>query len=170
MRFLKTLTISIFAMGWLMSASLQVTPAHAAPALVVGENLKVGMPLNQAISLLGIPESFIVRRGTDTEFDSVKMMYPAHGVAIHALNKGKVVEEIEVLDKFTGKFDTGIKIGDGFKTIISKYGRPESLTENMARYPERGYFFYLKDDMLFSAKVFTKGSKLLNLRKLTMAK
>lgn len=170
MRFFKTIIISIFAVGGFMTAPVQITPAEAAPALVIGENLKVGMPLKQAISLLGIPDKFIVRRGTDAEFDSVKLVYPAHGVAIHALNKGNVVEEIEVLDKFAGKFDTGIRIGDGFKNIISKYGKPDSLTENMARYPERGYFFYLKDDMLFSAKVFAKGSKLLNLRKLTMVK
>ena len=57
--------------------------------LVIGKNLKVGMPLANAIKLLGIPGSISVKRGTESKLDSVAIAYGNHGIVLHSLNGKK---------------------------------------------------------------------------------
>lgn len=127
--------------------------------LVIGQNLNVGMPLNKAFALLGIPDKFTVHRGTEPGLDSIAVEY-SQGVVIHALNKKNVVEEIEVLPEFKGEFDKGIKLGDKFNDLVGKFGMPHALVAQVARYPERGYYFFMKDEVIVSGKVFVKDSKI----------
>ena len=56
-------------------------------AIVIGKLLKVGMPLEKTIALLGIPKLITVKRGTEPEMDSISIEYLSHGVRIHALAK-----------------------------------------------------------------------------------
>lgn len=132
--------------------------------LVIGENLKVGMPVNQVIALMGIPAKFAVNRGTEPLTDSVIIEYLNQGVVIHAVNKSTVVDEIEILPTFRGSFAKGIKIGAKFNDLVAKYGVPKSMNAQIARYPEQGMFFQLEKESLISAKVFRKGSKILDLK------
>ncbi|MFQ5450980.1 MAG: hypothetical protein ACE5E9_10145 [Nitrospinaceae bacterium] len=132
--------------------------------LVIGKNLKTGMPLKEVFALLGIPKTFVLRRGTEPRTDSVAMEYPANGVVIHFMNKKKVVEEIEVLPSFKGTFSAGIKIGTKFNDLIAKYGMPKSLHAQVARYPDQGMFFILEKEALVSARLFRKNSKILDLQ------
>ena len=94
---------------------------------VVGKNLKVCMTLDQAITLLGVPKKFNVKRGTELSLDSTSIEYVAHGVMIHISSGKPNVEAIELFPTFKGQFASGIKMGDKVTTLIEKYGVPQSL-------------------------------------------
>lgn len=132
--------------------------------LVIGKNLKVGMPVSQAIVLMGIPGKFTVNRGTESLTDSVALEYLDQGVVIHTVNKSTSVEEIEVLPSFKGTFAKGVKIGAKFNDLVEKYGVPKTMNAQIARYPDQGMFFQLEKESLVSAKVFKKNSKILDLQ------
>lgn len=61
-------------------------------AIVTGKSLKVGMPLEKATALLGIPKLITVKRGTEPEMDSISIEYLNYGVRIHALAENPKVE------------------------------------------------------------------------------
>ena len=96
-------------------------------SLVVGKNLKVGMTLDKAITLLGVPIKITVKRGTEPSLDSIAIKYASHGVVIHTLNGKQKVEAIELLPTFKGQFENGIKMGNKIPQLIEKYGVPQSL-------------------------------------------
>ncbi len=129
---------------------------------VVGKNLKVGMVLNQAITLLGVPKKVKVKRGTEPNLDSISMEYAMHGVVIHALSGQQKVEAIELLPTFKGQFANGIKMGDKVPTLIEKYGVPQTMSDSIARYPDKGLYFSLKKNVLVSTWIFVKNSKILS--------
>lgn len=134
--------------------------------IVIGKSLKVGMPLEKAISLLGVPKTINIRRGTEPETDSLSIEYPEHGIVIHALTRKTAIEEIEVLHTFKGRFADGLKIGSKFPGLMEKYGMPQSVKSHIARYPKIGMYFFLKNDTLVSVKVFAKNSKLFDYKML----
>jgi len=111
-------------------------------AIVIGKLLKVGMPLEKTIALLGIPKLITVKRGTEPEMDSISIEYLNHGVRIHALAKNPKVEELEVLPTFKGKFAAGVKIGAKFQNRMKNYGIPDSVNAHIAEYPESGMYFF----------------------------
>ncbi len=151
-----------FVMACLIALLAGPALAEEEISLVIGKNLKVGMPLNEVIALLGIPNSMAVNRGTEPLRDSVSIRYPKHGVVVHTLNKKTTVEQIEVLPTFKGTFAEGVKIGAKFNDLIEKYGMPESLNAQVARYPQQGLYFMMEREVLVSAKVFSKNSKILD--------
>ena len=130
--------------------------------LVVGKNLKVGMSVDNVIALLGIPTKFMVNRGTEPLTDTVVIEYPNHGVVIYAMNKKATVDQIELLPSFKGSFVEGVKIGATFNDLIQKYGVPNSMNAQIARYPDQGMFFQLEKEVLVSAKIFSKNSQILD--------
>lgn len=138
------------------------TPALA-QELVIGKkgNLSAGMPLRDAFKTMGYPDAFIVKRGPSSTFDHIEMPYASLGIVIRAMSKGQVVEAIEIQPTFQGKFDTGFKRGDPFTELVKKYGTPQSLSSEIARYPSKGMYFLMSNGNLLSAKVFAKGTKLL---------
>jgi hypothetical protein len=129
---------------------------------VVGKNLKVGMPLAKAITLLGVPKKVKVKRGTEPSLDSISIEYSTHGVVVHTLNGKQNVEAIELLPAFKGQFANGIKMGDKVPTLIKKYGVPQSMSNSLARYPDKGLYFSLKKNVLVSTWIFVKNSKILS--------
>ena len=142
------------------------TPAMAQKQkLVIGAkgNLKTGMQLKDAFKVLGYPDAFIVKRGPSATFDHIEMPYSSFGIIIRAMSNGKVVEAIDIMPTFKGKgsFDTGLSLGDPFTDLVAKYGTPESLSSQIARYPSKGMYFLMSDSKLLSAKLFAKGTKLL---------
>ncbi len=140
--------------------------AQEKKTVVIGDSLKTGMPLKEAIALMGIPETMVIVRGTNPASDSVVIKYAQQGVAIHALNMGNVIEGIELFPNFKGSFSSGISLGADFQSLIGKYGAPQSLTQNIARYPKLGMYFLINksDKKVLSAKTFAKDSKLLEHR------
>ena len=131
-------------------------------SLVVGKNLKVGMTLDKAITLLGVPIKITVKRGTEPSLDSIAIKYVSHGVVIHTLNGKKKVEAIELLPTFKGQFANGIKMGNKVPKLIEKYGVPQSMSDSLARYPDKGIYFSMKKNMLVSTWIFLKNSKILS--------
>jgi hypothetical protein len=128
--------------------------------LVIGKNLTVGMPLERAYNLLGTPQAVLVARGLAPEYDSIFVNYNEAGVVIYSLTGRTVVEEIEALPTFQGAFDKGLKLGDNISKLISLYGVPDEFSDKIARYPDKGMFFFLKGEILVSAKWFLKGTKI----------
>lgn len=130
--------------------------------LVVGKTLKVGMNLDKAITLLGVPQQIKVQRGTEPNLDSVSIEYSKQGVVIHTLNGKQKVEAIELLPTFKGQFENGLKVGDKVPTLIKINGVPQTMSASLARYPDKGLYFSLKDNVLVSAWIFVKNSKILS--------
>ena len=137
-------------------------PKKKPEGLVIGKNVKVGMPLNEAIKLLGIPQSFNVTRGTESKLDSLSIEYANHGIVLHSLNGKRKIEALEILPQFKGSFVEGVKMGVKFTALVEKFGVPQSLDSGLAKYPEQGMYFSLKDNLLVAAHVFAKGSKILS--------
>jgi hypothetical protein len=129
---------------------------------VVGKNLKVGMTLDKAITLLGVPTKITVKRGTEPSLDSIAIKYVSHGVVIHTLNGKQKVEAIELLPSFKGQFANGIKLGNKVPKLIEKYGVPQSMSDSLARYPDKGIYFSLKENVIVSTWIFIKNSKILS--------
>ena len=124
--------------------------------IVIGKNLKVGMPLQKVIKILGTPKSLKVKRGIEPKLDSMSIEYLDHGITIYILNGKKRIETIEVSQQFKGEFAKGIKIGEKVSVLIDKLGVPQSIDPSIARYPEKGIHFTLKKNSLVSAHVFKK--------------
>jgi hypothetical protein len=138
------------------------TPALAQQLVIGGKgNLKTGMQLKDAFKTLGYPDAFIVKRGPSSTFDNIEMPYATLGIIIRAMSGGKIVEAIDIKPTFKGSFDTGVKLGDPFTTLVAKYGTPESLSSQIARYPDRGMYFLMSSSKLLSAKFFSRNTKLL---------
>jgi hypothetical protein len=94
---------------------------------VVGKNLKVGMTLDQVITLSRVPKKINIKRVTELILDSTSIEYAAHRVMIHTLSGKPNVEAIELFPTFKRQFANGIKMGDKVPTLIEKYGVPQSL-------------------------------------------
>ena len=124
--------------------------------IVIGKNLKVGMPLQKVIKILGTPKSLKVKRGIEPKLDSMSIEYLDHGITIYILNGKKRIETMEVSQKFKGEFAKGIKIGEKVSVLIDKLGVPQSIDPSIAQYPEKGIHFTLKQSSLVGAHVFKK--------------
>ena len=129
---------------------------------VIGKNLKVGMNIDKAITLLGVPRKVKVQRGTEPRLDSISIEYEKHGVVIHTVTGKQKIEAIELLPTFKGRFANGIKIGDKVQKLIKTNGVPQWMSSNLARYPNKGLYFSLKENALVSVWIFMKNSKILN--------
>ena len=134
---------------------------EAVDVFVIGETLKTGMQLNEALTLLGTPNSVKVNRGTEIKMDSISINYPNQGIRVLTLTKKNTIEEIEVLPEFKGSLPNGIKIGSRFSDLVKTYGIPTFKDSSIIKYPEMGMFLFLKDNALLSAKLFHKNSNLL---------
>ena len=131
---------------------------------VVGKNLKVGMTLSEAFKILGIPKLIKVKRGSNPSFDSISIEYLSKGIIIHALTNKPRIEALELLQNFQGKFVEGINIGSKIEDLIKAFGVPKSMESFIARYPQKGVYFSIDNEIVVSAQVFKKNSKLLNSR------
>ena len=129
---------------------------------VVGENLKVGMTLSQAFEILGTPKFINVIRGDNPSFDSIAIKYLSKGIILHAFTNNTRLEALEVLPNFKGEFIEGINIGSKIEDLIKAFGVPNSMESFIARYPQKGIYFSLDNEIIVSAQVFKKNSKLLN--------
>ena len=166
MRTGKTL-IGVLLMSVLASGAFaadEKKPTLAPVKIVIGGNLSPGMPLNQAIEVLGIPDKVKVVRGASQDRDSIKITYAQHGLVLRAMSNGTQIEGIEIGPTFKGTFksESGIKLGVKYEMVIGEYGLPSSLTAQVMRYPERGIYFQLNNERLLSAKTYAKGTKLMD--------
>ena len=144
-----------------VSSEIINTKKEVEDVFVIGETLKIGMPLNEALTLLGTPNSVKVNRGTELQMDSVSINYPNQGIKVFTLTKKNTIEQIEVLPKFKGSLPNGITIGSRFSDLVKTYGIPTFKDSSIVKYPKTGIYFFLKDNTILSAKLFQKNSNLL---------
>ena len=123
-----------------------------ASKLIIGETLRLKMPIGEAMTLLGMPQ------GMRTEGKDAKeirwMEYPDLGVSIGAKPGGRNIEFIEVQRAFKGHLRSGIKMGDSQTAVITNYGMPASMTPESSTYPAEGIIFRFADGKLMGARVF----------------
>lgn len=131
---------------------------------VIGQNLKIGMSLNDAFKILGTPKSVNVVRGSNPSVDSISMEYLDQGVILHVLTNKPKIEALELLQNFKGEFQEGINIGSKIEDLIKAFGIPKSMESFIARYPQKGIYFSLDNKAIVSAQVFSKNSKILHSR------
>ena len=131
---------------------------------VVGGNLKVGMPLNEAFKILGTPKSVNVVRGSNPSVDSISMEYLDQGVILHVLTNKPKIEALELLQNFKGEFLEGVNIGSKIEDLIKAFGIPKSMESYIARYPQKGIYFSLDNKAVVSVQVFSRNSKILHSR------
>ena len=132
--------------------------------LVVGGNLKVGMTLSQAFEILGTPTFINVIRGGNPSFDSISIKYLSKGIILHAFTNNTRIEALEVLPNFKGEFIEGVNIGSKIEDLIKAFGIPNSMESFIARYPQKGIYFSLDNEIIISAQLFKKNSKHLKTR------
>jgi hypothetical protein len=139
-------------------------PTVSRSQVVIGQNLKPGMPLNDTIVLLGIPDNIKAIRGTSNDRDSIEITYARHGLVVRAMSGGTRIEGIEVGPTFKGTFksESGIKLGVKYEMLIGEYGLPTTFTAQVMRYPKRGLYFQLNNNRLLSAKTYANGTKLMD--------
>ena len=148
--------------------TLTYSPVSAAePKLVLGENIKVGMKLNEVFKLLGPPETLASTRGTGLDSDSISLKYSGEGLLLHVISGTNKIEVIEATKGFKGKFASGLTLGSEYKKLFEIYGLPKSLSSNVARYSKLGLKFVISNDKVFSATLFNKKSKHLLVRQIT---
>jgi hypothetical protein len=131
---------------------------------VVGGNLKVDMTLSQAFEILGTPKFINVIRGGNPSFDSISIKYLSKGIILYAFTNNPRLEALEVLPNFKGEFIEGINIGSKIEDLIKTFGIPNSMESFIARYPQKGIYFSLDNEIIISAQLFKKNSKLLKTR------
>ena len=118
--------------------------------IIIDENLKIGMPLKEAIDLLGSPEKIQVN-----ETGAVVMSYDALGLSIEAGSDGTMVGGIHLLPSFRGKFASGIEIGTDSEKILAVYNQPDIMTEDTIEYSDMARVFQLHQGRLVGADLYS---------------
>ena len=119
--------------------------------LIIGETLRLGMTIGEAMTLLGMPQG--MRTEGKNENEIRWMEYPDLGVSIGAKPGGKTIEFIEVETLFKGHFRSGVKMGDSQTAVITNYGMPASMTPESASYPTEGIIFRFANGKLMGARL-----------------
>ena len=81
--------------------------------ITIGENIKDGMPFQQAIKILGTPKSLKVKRGIAPKLDSMSIEYLDQGITIHVMNGKKRIETLEVSEQFKGELKKESRLAKG---------------------------------------------------------
>lgn len=119
--------------------------------IVIGENLKIGTPLNEVMGLLGMPGDM---RSTGTGADKMRWMdYPKQGLFIGARPGATAVDALEIGPEFTGRFASGPQIGDHYQTLLTAHGMPAKLTPESVQYPDKGLEYLLRDEKIATVRM-----------------
>ena len=118
--------------------------------IIIDENLKPGMPLKDAIELLGPPE-----RMTPSNSGTIVIPYDALGLSIEIINGGTIIEKIHVLPSFKGRFASGIEMGADFQKILSAYNQPDIMTKDIIDYSDLARRFQIREGKLTGAVLYS---------------
>jgi hypothetical protein len=131
------------------------TFAQAGSSITIDDNLKPGMPLKDAVELLGPPEKVKI-----SDIGTVIMSYDSIGLSIEVLNDGAIVEAIHLQSGFKGRFASGITIGDDTQKIITSYNQPDTQTNDVIEYSMPARRFLITQDKLAGADLYKDKSAL----------
>ncbi len=123
--------------------------------IIIDENLKIGMPLKDAIDLLGSPERIQV-----TKSGTVLLPYNTLGLSIEVESDGTIIEGIHLLSSFRGQFASGLEIGVDFQKILSVYNQPDIMTKEIIEYSDIGRIFQIHQGRLVGADLYSDKSTL----------
>ncbi len=129
--------------------------AQAGGGITIDGNLKPGMPLKDAVELLGSPEKVKI-----SDIGTVIMSYDSAGLSIEVLSDGSVVEAIHLQPGFKGRFASGIAIGDDTRKIITSYNKPDTETKEVIEYSMPARRFLIIQDKLAGADLYKDKSAL----------
>ncbi len=150
-RFFHFLTIILM----ILLFNLQVAAAAENTQITIGENLKPGMTLKDAMQLLGIPDRITVSKN-----DTVLMPYSALGLSIEAMSGGTTIEAIHVQSAFKGRFASGLEIGADFQKVLSLYKHPDMMTKEIIKYYDPARIFKIRQGKLEGADFYSMNSTL----------
>ena len=152
--------LSLLLLSFLATPLFAKDPApakpSAKPALVFGDNLKAGMPLQAALGLLGVPEAVHVNRGLEPAKDSIEINLPDQGIRFSALSLNPKLKSMELSAKYKGAFQSGIKMGDSFSTLVAKYGVPDTYKAQVAHYLDKSIEFTISNDKVVSVNTYSE--------------
>lgn len=134
-----------------------ITFAQAGSSITIDENLKPGMPLKDAIELLGPPEKVKI-----SDIGTVIMPYDSIGLSLEVLSDGTIVEAIHLQSGFTGRFASGLTIGDDTQKIIATYNQPDTQTKEVIEYSMPARRFLISQDKFSGADLYKDKSALYN--------
>ena len=123
--------------------------------IIIGENLKPGMTLKDAMQLLGTPDTITVSKN-----GTVLMPYNTLGLSIEAMSGGTTIEAIHVQPAFKGQFASGIEIGTDFQKILSVYNQPDIKTKEIIEYSGPTRIFKIQQGKLTGADFYSMNSTL----------
>jgi len=123
--------------------------------IIIDENLKLGMPLKDAIDLLGPPERIRVNK-----IGTVVLPYDTLGLSIEVMSDGTIIEGIHIQSSFKGQFASGLEIGADFQKILSVYNQPDLMTKDIIEYSDIGRIFQIQQGRLIGADLYSGKSTL----------
>ncbi len=151
---LSLLLVSFFATP-LFAQDPAPVPAEK-KGVVFGDTLKAGMTLKAAFELLGLPESVRIQRELEPAKDSIEINYPDKGIRFSAQSLNPKLKSIELSAKYKGTFQSGIKMGDSFSTLVEKYGVPDTYKAQVAGYPDKSLDFKISNDQVVSVNMHSE--------------
>jgi hypothetical protein len=118
--------------------------------IIIDKNLRPGMPLKDAIELLGPPERIQV-----SKIGTVVLPYNTHGLSIEVMSDGTIIEGIHLRSTFKGQFDSGLEIGVDFQKILSVYNQPDIMTKDIIEYSDIARIFQIHQGRLVGADLYS---------------
>ena len=118
--------------------------------IIIDENLKPGMPLKDAIELLGPPE-----RTQVTKIGTIVMPYDTLGLSIEVMSDGTIIEGIHLQSSFKGRFASGLEIGVDIQKILSVDNRPDIITKGIIEYFDMARIFHIDEGKLVGADLYS---------------
>jgi hypothetical protein len=129
--------------------------ALAGNGITIDENLKPGMPLKDAIDLLGPPDQVKI-----SDIGTVIIPYDSIGLSIEVLSGGTIVEAIHLQSGFKGRFASGLVMGDDTQKIITGFNQPDTQTKEVIEYSLPARRFLISQDKLSGADLYKDKSAL----------
>ena len=123
--------------------------------IIIDENLKPGMPLKDAIELLGPPEMIQV-----SKIGTIIIPYNTLGLSIEVMSNGTIIEGIHLQSSFKGRFASGLEIGVDSQKIMSVYNRPDIITKGIIEYFDIARIFQIDQGRLVGADLYSGESAL----------
>ena len=123
--------------------------------IIIDNNLKPGMPLKDAIELLGPPERIQVSKN-----GTVVLPYDTLGLSIEVMSDGTIIEVIHLQSSFRGRFASGLEMGADYQKILSAYDQPDIMTKDIIEYSDITRIFQIHQGRLVGADLYSGKSTL----------
>jgi hypothetical protein len=123
--------------------------------IIIDENLRLGMPLKDAINLLGPPERIQI-----SKIGTIVLPYDTLGLSIEVMSDETIIEGIHLQSSFKGQFASGLEIGVDFQKILSVYNQPDMMTKGTIEYYDIARIFQIDQGRLIGADLYSEKSTL----------